>query len=104
MLGLDERAIHWADRAEDMRNVILDAAWNEDRRAFPGAFGGEALDASVLLMGEFGFVDPMNLRYIVTVEGVDEELREGSHVFRYTGLRMISVRQNGLHCLHLLAH
>lgn len=82
-LGREECHSLWAARADEMREVILEAAWNEDRQAFTGAFGGEALDASVLLMAEIGFIDPMDPRYIATVDRVDEELREGHHVYRY---------------------
>ncbi|MEL6245965.1 MAG: glycoside hydrolase family 15 protein, partial [Pseudomonadota bacterium] len=32
---------------------------------------------------EIGFIDPMDPRYIATVERIDEELREGHHVYRY---------------------
>ena len=79
----EARAQVWRERADEMREVILEKAWSEDRQAFTGAFGGEALDASVLLMAEIGFIDPMDERYIKTVERVDEELRDGYHVFRY---------------------
>lgn len=82
-LGRPERAEHWAARADEIRDVILREAWNDTRQAFIGAFGGEALDASVLLMAEIGFIDPMDPRYIATVDRVDEELREGHHVYRY---------------------
>ena len=82
-LGREDRAKLWTDRADEMREKILKEAWNEDRRAFTGAFGGDALDASVLLMAEIGFIDPMDPRYIATVDRIDEELREGAHVFRY---------------------
>jgi GH15 family glucan-1,4-alpha-glucosidase len=82
-LGLDDRAAFWGARANDMRTAILAGAWNEDRGAFTGAFGGETLDASVLLMAEIGFIAPTDPRFIATVARIDEELRVGSHVFRY---------------------
>lgn len=82
-LGLPERESLWSSRAAEMREVILEKAWNEARSAFTGAFGGEALDASVLLMAEIGFIDAMDPRYIATVERIDEELREDDHVYRY---------------------
>ena len=82
-LGRDERAEHWARRAEEIANVVLEKAWSPSRNAFTGAFGGEALDASVLLMAEIGFIDPMDPRYIATVERIDDELRDGNHVYRY---------------------
>jgi len=82
-LGRPERAALWRTRADEMRAEILEKAWHPERQAFTGAFGGEALDASVLLMAEIGFIDAMDPRYVATVERVDAELREGYHIFRY---------------------
>ncbi|MEM7768613.1 MAG: glycoside hydrolase family 15 protein [Pseudomonadota bacterium] len=82
-LGRDDRGSIWRSRADEIQSVIIEQAWNPSRRAFTGAFGGEALDASVLLMAEIGFIDAADPRYIATVERVDEELREGYHVYRY---------------------
>jgi len=82
-LDKDDRAIVWHKRAEEIRSTILDRAWNEDRQAFTGAFGGDALDASVLLMAEIGFIEPLDPRFVATVERIDEELRDGYHVYRY---------------------
>ena len=82
-LGRDDRAAYWRGRADAMHAVILKEAWNEERGAFTGAFGGEDLDASVLLMAEIGFIDPADPRYVATVERIDDELREGYHVYRY---------------------
>lgn len=83
VLGLAEKEAYWAGRAQEMREDIIAAAWSESRQAFTGAFGGTALDASVLLMAEIGFIEPMDPRYVATVERIDEELREGDHVYRY---------------------
>lgn len=82
-LDRPDRAKHWHDRADEIRETILELAWNEERNAFTGAFGREDLDASVLLMAEIGFIDPMDPRYVATVDRIDEELRVGSHVYRY---------------------
>ena len=83
VLGREDRVEHWRTCADEIQKTVLDLAWNESRNAFTGAFGGEALDASVLLMAEIGFIDPMDPRYIATVDRIDEELRVGSHVYRY---------------------
>jgi len=82
-LELEERADYWTIRANEIREVVLREAWNEERQAFTGAFGGEALDASVLLMAEIGFILPTDPRFIATVDRVDAELRDGYHVYRY---------------------
>ena len=34
-------------------------------------------------MAEIGFIDPLDPRYVATVERVDEELRVENHVYRY---------------------
>lgn len=82
-LDRPDRVKYWRACADEIRETVLDKAWNSSREAFTGAFGGEALDASVLLMAEIGFIDPMDPRYVATVERIDEELRVGSHVYRY---------------------
>lgn len=82
-LGKPDRANYWNAKADEMRAGILDLAWNEKRQAFTGAFGEDALDASVLLMAEIGFIDAADERFIKTVERIDEELRDGYHVYRY---------------------
>lgn len=82
-LDRSERSGIWHTRADEIRETILAEAWNEERQAFTGAFGGDDLDASVLLMAEIGFIDPNDPRYVATVERVDEELRVGNHVYRY---------------------
>ncbi|MEM9232685.1 MAG: glycoside hydrolase family 15 protein [Pseudomonadota bacterium] len=83
VLGKDDREQLWEKRAEEIRETILTKAWNEKRQAFTGAFGGEVLDASVLLMAEIGFIDPLDPRFVATVERIDDELRDGYHVYRY---------------------
>lgn len=82
-LGRKERAGVWAKRAAEIKTVVLEKAWSEKRKAFTGAFGEDALDASVLLMADVGMIPASDPRYVATVERIDQELREGYHVFRY---------------------
>ncbi|MGB3624615.1 MAG: glycoside hydrolase family 15 protein, partial [Henriciella sp.] len=82
-LEMADRAEYWSGRADEIREGILERAWNEKRQAFTGAFGEDPLDASVLLMAEIGFIDPMDERFVKTVERIDDELRDGYHVYRY---------------------
>jgi len=82
-LSLADRAEHWRARADEIKRTILKRGWSEARGAFTGAYGGEALDASVLLMPEVGFLPATDKRFAATVEAIDRELRDGCHVFRY---------------------
>ncbi|NHK26632.1 glycoside hydrolase family 15 protein [Parvularcula flava] len=82
-LGDGARADYWNERASKVRETIYDKAWNDKIKAFTGAYGGEALDASVLLMAEVGFLPKDDPRFVATVDAVDKQLRHGMHVYRY---------------------
>ncbi|MBU2531743.1 MAG: glycoside hydrolase family 15 protein, partial [Alphaproteobacteria bacterium] len=82
-LGEAERAGFWAGRAQTIKDVILEKAWSEKRQAFTDAFGGENLDAGVLLMAEVGMIDPKDPRFVSTVERLEETLARGPFMMRY---------------------
>ena len=82
-LGEGERARHWSERAATIKAAILEDAWNETRGAFVESFGGQDLDASVLLMAEVGFIDPRDPRFVSTVEQLETHLCDGPHMRRY---------------------
>jgi GH15 family glucan-1,4-alpha-glucosidase len=78
-----ERAQFWAERASTIRHAILTRSWSDKRTAFVESFGGSSLDASVLLMGEVGFIEPNDPRFVATVDRIDEVLGTGPHLKRY---------------------
>lgn len=82
-LGENERARFWAGRADTIKSAILDRAWSEKRQAFADSFGGDNLDAGVLLMAEVGLIDPADPRFVKTVERLEETLARGPHMMRY---------------------
>ena len=82
-LGCTDRGERWRQRAETVRRTILERAWNPDLGAFADSFEGNALDASLLLMAEVGFIDPCDPRFESTVARIEQELRRGNHLFRY---------------------
>ncbi|WP_343026701.1 glycoside hydrolase family 15 protein [Massilia sp. MP_M2] len=82
-LDLPERATFWGDRAEIIRNRLLTEAWSEERQAFAESLGGRDLDASVLLMAEINFIDPMDPRFVATVDALEKSLCDGPYMRRY---------------------
>jgi GH15 family glucan-1,4-alpha-glucosidase len=82
-LGLADRATHWQTRADRIRETILQRAWNSRLNSFVSSFEGEAIDASLLLMHEVGFISPDDPRFVGTVDAVERELKRGSFLFRY---------------------
>lgn len=83
-LQLGERAIHWRRRADRVHARICARAWNPKLGSFAASFGGESLDASLLLLAELGFLRNDDPRFAGTVAAVERELRRGDFVFRYT--------------------
>lgn len=83
-LGLAERARYWAGQAARITGFIEDGGWNEKINAYAGSFGGDSLDASLLLMHELGFKDVGDPRFQGTLAAVEKHLRRGNHLFRYT--------------------
>jgi len=83
-IGLAERVSHWRGRADQMRPVIIERAWNSGRNSFVSTFGGDSLDASLLLLYELGFLRADDPRFSGTVAAVERELRQGRYVFRYS--------------------
>ncbi|MCI4566826.1 glycoside hydrolase family 15 protein [Lysobacter sp. CFH 32150] len=81
--ALHDRAQYWRLRADEIRERVLEEAWNPQLGHFVDAFGGERLDASLLLLADLGFLSPQDPRYIATVEAAGRDLRRGSGLFRY---------------------
>lgn len=82
-LGLRDSETVWGSRAEKIRAKILEHAWNEKRGAFVESFGGETLDASVLLMAEVGLIDARDPRFVSTVDALSSTLGRGPFMLRY---------------------
>jgi GH15 family glucan-1,4-alpha-glucosidase len=83
-LGLGERATHWRAAADRIHAGICEQAWSAKRGSFVASFGGDSLDASLLLLAALGFVAADDPRYRGTLAAVERDLRKGDFVFRYT--------------------
>ncbi len=82
-IGLQSRERLWRRRADEMRARILERAVHPLHGHFVDVFGGEGLDASLLLLAELGFVAPTDPRYVATVEAIGQHLLRDPLVFRY---------------------
>ncbi len=83
-LGLADRMRLWRAQADRIHAVVSDRAWNAKRGSFVATFEGQALDASLLLLAEIGFLRADDPRFASTVAAVERNLRRGDFVFRYT--------------------
>ena len=83
-LGLDARQIYWREHAERIREATLARAWNDRHGSFVSTFGGETVDASLLLFPSFGIVEAQDARFLATLKRIERELRRGVYLYRYS--------------------
>jgi GH15 family glucan-1,4-alpha-glucosidase len=83
VLGLDDRAALWRERAAAIRARIEKDAWYEPEQRFGASFGGGETDASLLQLVDMRFLAPDDPRFANTFEAVERELRKGDHMLRY---------------------
>lgn len=82
-IGLPQRREYWRTVADRMHATICDQAWNGEINSFAESFGGNELDASLLLIQQLGFVRSDDPRFHGTVAAVEKHLRRGEFLLRY---------------------
>ena len=73
----------WKSLRSEIYNDIIENAWSNEKQAFTQSYGSEHLDASVLLMEPYGFIDAKDTRYVKTVKAIERELSHEGLLFRY---------------------
>lgn len=82
-LGLAPEQARWQGSASTIREAILAQGWNARRGCFVATFGGDEVDASLLLMAQTGFIAADDQRFLATVAACEADLRFGNHLYRY---------------------
>jgi GH15 family glucan-1,4-alpha-glucosidase len=80
----EKRIPRWRALREEIRNDILERAFNPRRQAFTQSYGSEALDASVLLIPHMGFLPADDRRMLSTVAAIEKDLTWDGLVLRYS--------------------
>jgi GH15 family glucan-1,4-alpha-glucosidase len=82
-LRLTERATYWREHANVMHERIVQLGWDARQQSFTESFGRPALDASLLLLQELGYLSASDPRFLSTISAVERSLRRTSYVMRY---------------------
>ncbi len=82
-LEIQDEAAQWRRHADGMHARINEHAWNADLDSYVATFGGQDVDASLLLMHELGFLACDDPRFLGTIKAIEGALRHGNHLFRY---------------------
>jgi len=83
LLKADYYVNKWTPFRDAVKKDILKNAWNEKRQAFTQHYGSDDLDASVLLMESYGFIEAHDEKYKSTVLTIQRELEHDGLMYRY---------------------
>ena len=83
MLNKKHKIEKWKPLEEQIRKDIMDNAWNEEKQAFTQSYGSKHMDASVLLMESYGFIDAKDPKFVSTVLAVEKDLCNEGLMYRY---------------------
>ena len=73
----------FAEAAREIRETVEREGYNEELGTFVSEFGGDKMDASLLLLAMYQFVEADDPRMVRTYELIQERLGHGSLLFRY---------------------
>ncbi|MGC4113260.1 MAG: glycoside hydrolase family 15 protein [Myxococcales bacterium] len=80
----DQRLPHWRALRSRIREDILANGYNPRVGAFTQYYGGDTLDASVLVMAHVGFLPATDPRMQGTVKAIERHLLRDGYVLRYS--------------------
>lgn len=81
--GGDRNDDMWARTRDRLHRDILLRGYDESKGTFVGEYGGNRVDATLLLMPVHGFLPPSDLRVQRTIQRVRNELGDGRFLRRY---------------------
>jgi GH15 family glucan-1,4-alpha-glucosidase len=82
-LGRSSYEARVREQADAIREEVFHKGWNPKIRSFSQYYGSEDVDASLLLMEQYGFIDAGDERYVRTVDRIRQELFHNGLLYRY---------------------
>ena len=83
IVGKKDAVKKWNPIQIAIKKDIEKNAWNKKVKAYTQSYGSDYLDASVLLIEQYGFIDAKEERFIFTVNAIERELAFDGLLYRY---------------------
>jgi alpha,alpha-trehalase len=83
LIGQHESLKAWTKLRDTIRTDIEKNAWNDEVQAYTQHYETTEMDASTLLMEQYGYIEADNPRYISTVHRIEKELMRNGLLYRY---------------------
>lgn len=81
--GNAAKSAEWKDKADSLKAVITEKAWNPKVESYTNAFGSDHADGSLFLLRELGFIEKDDPRLKKTINFLEGALRDGVFVYRH---------------------
>ena len=81
--GLEGPVERWEQLRDEMRADIESRGFDAERNTYTQYYGGDGVDASLLLLPQVGYLDADDPRMLGTVAAIEQELLEGGLLLRY---------------------
>ncbi len=81
--GLDGPVDDWRAERDAIREEVLGRGFDERRNSFTQHFDTSEVDASLLMLGDIGFVDGDDPRMLGTIEAIEHDLLRDGLLLRY---------------------
>jgi GH15 family glucan-1,4-alpha-glucosidase len=79
----DKKISKWTVLRDEIKQDILHHGWNDQKKSFTQSYNSKDLDASILLMEPYGFIEANDPMYISSVHAIEEELSNDGLLYRY---------------------
>lgn len=73
----------WKALRTEIYEDIYHHGWNDEVEAYTQSYGSKDLDASTLLMEQYGFIDARDPRFVSTVKATEKQLCKEGLLYRY---------------------
>jgi GH15 family glucan-1,4-alpha-glucosidase len=82
--GLEGPVRRWEQIRDQIRDEILERAYDPQRHTFTQSYGSAGLDAGALMIGLVGLLEPTDDRFTGTIDAVRRELGHDGFIARYS--------------------
>ncbi|MGY8914140.1 MAG: glycoside hydrolase family 15 protein [Flavobacteriales bacterium] len=83
IFGKKHKIKKWKVLEQEIKQDIYANAWNEEKQSFTQSYGSPDLDASILLMESYGFIEAKDPKFMSTVKAIEKELSNEGLMYRY---------------------
>jgi GH15 family glucan-1,4-alpha-glucosidase len=83
IVGKHDYEQEWSILKGKIKDDIYRNGWDPDLKAFTQSYGSKSLDASLLLIEDYGFIEASDPMFVSTVLAIRDNLSEDGMMFRY---------------------